>query len=522
MKRRSFLRNTATISASLPIALNGYGLSSAFHPLMAAAMNEESDRVLILIQLNGGNDGLSTLPPLSQYNNLGRARRNILIPQNQVLKIDDTVGFHPAMGRMKSELFDESKVEVIQSVGYPNPIRSHFRSTDIKMSASPAEEIWSSGWIGRYFDQIHDNYPYGYPNEEHPDPFALTIGSLISMTCQGASVNYSLAIEDPFRMFPLSQGAGAPTLNTPYGRELEFIRTSIAQTNAYSQVILDAANKGANTVTYDEEDNRLARQLKTVALLMSGGLKTKVYVTQLGGFDTHAGQAISNNASKGAHADLMTELSDGIATFMQDMRNQGMEDRVLAMTFSEFGRQIKENNSFGTDHGTATPMLIFGNCVNPGVMGHNPEIPAQVRAQEAIPMQFDFRNVYGSVLMDWFGMDERTVKSILFNDFNYLPVLTCGASTSTNEVNMEEAFALTINPNPFQSTARIRFQTEREHIRVSVFDAFGKELKVLFDQRLNAGTHEATFEAHDLPKGSYYLRIRGERQRQLTKLMVKV
>lgn len=522
MKRRSFLRTTATVSASLPIAMSGYGLGTAFHPLMAAAMEEESDRVLILIQLNGGNDGLSMLPPLSQYNNLGRVRRNILIPQNSVLKIDDTVGFHPSMTRLKSELYDEGKVEVIQSVGYPNPIRSHFRSTDIKMSGSPAEEIWSSGWIGRYLDQLHPDYPYGYPSPKFPDPFALTMGSLISMTCQGAAVNYSLAIEDPFRLFPLAVGADGPSPTSPYGKELDFIRTSIAQTNAYSEVILGAANQGANTVTYDEEGNRLARQLKNVALLMSGGLQTKVYVVQLGGFDTHAGQSIGNNPSKGQHADLMTELSEGIATFMADMRNQGMEDRVLAMTFSEFGRQIKENNSLGTDHGTATPMLMFGNCVQAGVMGQNPEIPATVRAQEAIPMQFDFRNVYGSVLMDWFGMSMAQVKDILFDDFKYLPVLSCGATTSTNDLKSDDSFELGIFPNPFQYNTRIRFQTQSEHVSVSVFDAFGKELEVLFDRKLNAGLHEVTFEGRKLPKGSYYVRIRGEQGRQFTKLMVKV
>jgi len=522
MKRRTFIRSAATTATALPIAMSGMGLGVATHPLLASAIDETSDRVIILIQLNGGNDGLSMLPPLSEYNNLGRVRRGILIPQNEVLKIDETVGFHPSMQRVKSELFDEGKVQVVQSVGYPNAVRSHFRGTDIKMSGSPSNEIWSSGWVGRYYDEIHPDYPYGYPNSDFPDPFALTMGSLISMTCQGAAVNYSLAIEDPFRLFPLSQGAGTNTPDTPYGEELEFLQTSIAQTNAYSEVILKAANKGANTVAYDEEDNRLARQLKNVALLMSGGIRTKVFVVHLGGFDTHAGQAINGSPLKGQHAELLTELSDGIATFMEDMRNQGMEDRVLMMTFSEFGRQIKENASYGTDHGTSTPMLLFGSCVKGGVIGDNPEIPATVRSQEAIPMQYDFRNVYGSILMDWMGASEEKVRQILFDDFQYMSLIDCApTTTNTRKIVSEASFELEYGPNPFHDNVNIRFVSANEHIRLSIYDAMGRELKVIFNKRLAAGEHNVIFNGRNLAAGTYYCRIQGEGHRQITKAMIK-
>ncbi|MEM9846466.1 MAG: DUF1501 domain-containing protein [Bacteroidota bacterium] len=522
MKRRNFLRTAATTATALPIAMSGMGVGVATHPLLASAIDEESDRVLVLIQLNGGNDGLSMLPPLSQYDNLGRVRRNILIPKNDVLKVDNTVGFHPSMYRVKGELYDEGKLQVVQSVGYPNAVRSHFRGTDIKMSASPANEIWSSGWVGRYYDQIHSDYPYGYPNSDFPDPFALTMGSLISMTCQGAAVNYSLAIEDPFRLFPLAQGAGAVAPNTPYGQELEFLQTSIAQTNAYSEVILAAANKGANTVDYLEDDNRLGKQLKNVALLMSGGLRTKVYVVHLGGFDTHAGQSISGSPLKGQHAELLTELSEGVAIFMEDMRNQGMEDRVLMMTFSEFGRQIKENASYGTDHGTSTPMLLFGPCVKGGIIGDNPEIPSQVRSQEAIPMQYDFRNVYGSILMDWMGASEENVRDILFDDFQYMSLIECSATpTSTREVVSDASFELEYGPNPFNSHVQIKFTSANEHIRLSIYDAMGRELKVMIDKRLAAGKHQLTFNGSDLPAGTYYVRIQGAAHRQITRAMMK-
>lgn len=523
MKRRNFLRSTATAATVLPLTINGMGLGVATHPLLASALDEDSDRVIVLIQLNGGNDGLSMLPPLSQYDNLSGVRPGIIIPQNSVLKIDDTVGFHPSFQRIKSELYDEGKVQVVQSVGYPNAIRSHFRGTDIKMSGSPAEEIWSSGWIGRFYDQIHPEYPYGYPNSDFPDPFALTMGSLISMTCQGSAVNYSLAIEDPFRLFPLAEGTEGETPNTPYGQELDFLRISITQTNQYAEVISAAANKGANTVDYDINDNKLAKQLKNVALLMSGGLRTKVYVVRLGGFDTHAGQALNGSPLKGAHAELLNRISDAVATFMEDLRNQGMENRVLAMTFSEFGRQIKENASFGTDHGTSTPMMLFGSCLKGGVIGTNPEIPDRVRSQEAIPMQYDFRNVYGSLLMDWMGASEEKVRDILFDDFQYMSLLECSpTSTNTNDIKADASFELKYFPNPFQDWVQIEFKSENEFVRLSIYDALGRELKVIFNQRLPAGLHQARFDGRDLPAGTYYCRIQGEGLRQLTKSLIKI
>jgi hypothetical protein len=321
----------------------------------------------------------------------------------------------------------------------------------------------------------------------------------------------------------MAQGAGDTTPDTPYGRELEFLRTSIAQTNAYSEVITTAANKGANTVSYNVSDNKLSKQLKNVALLMSGGLRTKIYVVKLGGFDTHAGQALNGSPLKGTHAELLRTVSDAVAIFMEDLRNQGIEERVLMMTFSEFGRQIKENASYGTDHGTSTPMMLFGPCLKGGIIGDNPEIPSRVRSQEAIPMQYDFRNVYGSILMDWMGASEDAVRDILFDDFRYMSLLECTpTSTSTDETLRDETFELTYYPNPFQDWVQVEFTCAHENIRLSIYDALGRELKVLFNQKLAAGQHRARFDGRDLPAGTYYCRIQGSGLRQLTKSLIKV
>jgi uncharacterized protein (DUF1501 family) len=209
-----------------------------------------------LIQLSGGNDGLNCVIPLDQYSALSQVRPNLLIPETSVLQVENTLGFHPSMAKMK-ELYMDGKMGVVQGVGYPNQDRSHFRSTDIWTSGSAATEYVSTGWLGRYFNNSHPDYPEGYPNSEFEAPFALTMGSLVSETCQGPLVNFSLALNDPFALKPLSESEAGNYPDNNYGKELRFLADAIAQTNAYSDVILTAAEGGSNYVDYPL-DNRLA------------------------------------------------------------------------------------------------------------------------------------------------------------------------------------------------------------------------------------------------------------------------
>jgi uncharacterized protein (DUF1501 family) len=294
--------------------------------------------------------------------------------------------------------FDEGKLNVIQNVGYPNQNRSHFRSTDIWQTGSASNEVINTGWLGRYFDSYVMDYPEGYPNSQYPDPFAITVGSIISETCQGFAANYSLALEDPFGISPLLEDDDVNSDPTQgYGKDVNFVRTAIAQTNVYGTVISEAATKGTNMVTYPTT-NRLALQLKTIALLISGGLKTRIYVANIGGFDTHANQVDASDTTAGGHANLLSMLSEAIGLFQTDLSLQSLDQRVVGMTFSEFGRRIRSNGADGTDHGSAAPLFIFGSCVNPGITGDNPIINATVDEQEGVAMQFDVRSVYGYIL----------------------------------------------------------------------------------------------------------------------------
>lgn len=518
MKRRNFLKTGTAVS--LPLLLNGMGVAAMPKSPLFNNLNDDSDRVLVIIQMIGGNDGINTVVPLDQYSNLANVRSNILLPESSVLSLTDTVGLHPAMSAAKN-LFEEGQLKVIQSVGYPNQNRSHFRSTDIWTSGSPADEFWTTGWIGRRFDELYPGFPEGYPNETHPDPFAITMGTVVSETCQGVAANYSMTLSDPFNLTALAEGEPGELPDTPYGEELSFLRTTISQTNAYAETITAAADNGANTVDYPQ--TRLGEQLKNVALLISGGLQTKVYVVSIGGFDTHANQVDLGDTTNGEHAALLTELSDAMAAFQQDLKMLSLEERVVGMTFSEFGRRIRSNDSLGTDHGTAAPLMLFGTCINPQILGENPEIPDEVDIQEGIPMQYDFRDIYGSILMDWFEVSEENVRALLHQEFQYLPILqVCDSVTSTHsQPTLSDAIEVESYPNPFRNGTTIRFTCGNEWVRLSVFDTMGSELKVLVNKHLSAGEHQVQFEAPGLPAGNYYYRLQLE-GRMKTKRMVKI
>lgn len=519
MKRRQFLQTGGAV-ASIPVLLNGLPLSAIGRNSFFPSFNNDSDKVLVLIQMNGGNDGLSMVIPRDQYSELFKARSNILIPENAIVPVTDDIGFHPMMTGLRS-LYDEGQLGIVQSVGYPNQNRSHFRSSDIWFSGSPPDEFWTTGWLGRYLDTQVAGYPDGYPNEENPDPFAITIGNIVSETCQGIGANYCLTITDPFSLSPLYEGSPTEVPDTPYGEELAFLRTTIAQTNAYGEVVTAAAEKAKNLAIYPEE-NKLAQQLKTVALLIAGGLRTNIYVVNIGGFDTHANQVMDGDKTSGMHAELLQTLSEAIAAFQKDLRLLGIAERVAGMTFSEFGRQIASNDSLGTDHGTAAPLILFGSCVNSVITGNNPDIPSQVERGEGVPMENDFRDVYGSVLMDWFEVSEEDIKSLFYPDFQYLPLLTsCKLTDVKEEILAGKDLLLRNYPNPFLRNTTIEFESPGGHVRLSIFNAMGSELQVLVNKRLDSGIHQIAFDGSQLPAGNYYYRLQMPGKVN-TKRMVKV
>ncbi len=514
MKRRTFLKRSS--AATVPVILGGVKVSALNNPFFN--LLDGDDRVLVLIQLDGGNDGLNMLIPKDQYANLQATRSNVVVPESSILDLTDTLGFHPVMGDLKN-VFDEGKLNIVQNVGYPNQNRSHFRSMDIWQTASEENQFLSTGWLGRYFNLLAPDYPTGYPNAENPDPFALTIGSAVNETCEGTNGSFSLALVDPENITALNTPISTTIPGSCYGDKLDFLSTSIIQSNAYGEVIETANESGNNLSTKYADTNPLAEKLKLVARLISGGLQTKVYIVSLGGFDTHADQVVDGNNETGEHATLLETLSEAICAFQNDLELLGLEQRVVGMTYSEFGRRISSNASLGTDHGNAAPMMLFGSCVNPTVIGDNPTIPEEVSPQEGVPMQYDFRSVYGSVLVDWFGLDTQTVKELLYEDFQHIPVLENCQTTSTNPLLLENQISLKVFPNPFGNYVNLEFTVPSGTVKISLFDVLGHEIRVISNQRFPAGTHQLKVETHQLSAGTYFYHIQTELGRKVERVV---
>jgi len=506
MKRRKFLK--ASSAMSLPFFVGGTPFTAVKKNKLFDVIGEGNDKVLVLVQLQGGNDGLSAILPLDQYDNLAEVRSNVLVPENSIIGITDTVGLHPGMQNLKN-LWDDSKIGILQGVAYPNQNRSHFRSSDIWHTASEPDEFLTTGWMGRYFELNHSEFPDGYPNDDCPHPFALSIGTIVAETCQGTVSNFSLVVSDPFDPGSVNLGEPGDVLNNCYGRELDFVRDIARQTNEYADSIKDAANAGNNISTKYDDNSNLAQKLKIVARLISGGLETKIFVVQLGGFDLHAGQAENGNALQGRQAQLLQELSDSLCAFQEDLVQLGVDDRVVGMTYSEFGRRIRSNESNGTDHGTAAPIIAFGSCINPGIFGDNPIIDTQVGINEGVPMQYDFRSVYATMLMDWFGISEDKVRNILFEDFQHLPLIQCTPVSSTSDPS-DEQILLEVFPNPFADYFNVKFEVKADTYRISVFNAIGSELKVITNQKFAKGIHELKIPSHELTSGIYFVRVAGK------------
>lgn len=506
MKRRDFLTKTIPGAIVLPSVLKGLTVQAfASHPFFQSLIPPtETDKVLVMIQLSGGNDGLNTVIPLEQYAAYYNARTNLAIPENRILRLSGQsgTGLHPSMSGLQS-LFNDGKINIIQAAGYPNPNFSHFRATDIWMSASDSNQNISSGWTGRYLDTQFPGYPNQYPSNSMPDPLAIQIGSLTSLVTQGPTVNMGLSISDPSSFYSLVNGVQDPAPATPAGRELSYIRNVARQANLYADAITDAYNNVPQQGNYP--NSNLAAQLKIVARLIKGGLKTRVYIVGMGGFDTHAQQANNGDATTGNHANLLSQLSDAMKAFQDDLQFLSIDDRVLGMTFSEFGRRIKSNASLGTDHGAAAPMFLFGSNVIGGITGHNPPIPNIVSSSDNIPMQYDFRSVYASILSQWFCADALSVQTSMLQNFQQLPIIQNNicAPTPVNPTGV----LISNYPNPFQTQTTIQYISSGGHTLVQILDTTGKLIAKLVEAEMAAGTYTVVFNTSGLASGIYYARL---------------
>ena len=381
------------------------GLSSR----VFAGDDPTNDRILVVLQLSGGNDGLSTVVPYAD-DAYYRARRNSAIAQKDVLKLGDYSGFHPALQRLH-KVYGAGKLALVQGASYPNPNRSHFKSMDVWHTGSDRGRGMDTGWLGRSIDACC---------KDVVDPnLTINIGKSIPYALE-ARVHKPISFDAPERY----RWTGNPKdkmdfeeLNGPatVQDQVDWLHRVAVDARASSDAIRKAAADYQPKADYagggQGRRAQLAGDMRTVAALIKAGLSTRVYYISFGGFDTH-------NNQRGRHDNLMRQLDVAVGAFYEDLRAQGLSDRVLVLGFSEFGRRVKENGSLGTDHGVAGPMFLVGDHVKGGLRAKHPSLTDLDKGD--LKMSVDFRSVYATVLDKWIGADSAR---ILGKRYPHLPLL---------------------------------------------------------------------------------------------------
>lgn len=497
--RRQFLRGMALSGAAVSLGLNGQTVRATMaNPLLQALAGSALDRILVVIQLAGGNDGLNTVVPIGNdiYNN---ARPNIRI-QNPI-ELDLQTGLHPALSRL-TPLYQDGLLQIVQNVGYANPELSHFTSTDVWLSGRDANELENTGWSGRFLEQEYPTYA-----DEPPDhPVALQIGSSTPLLFAGQGQSLGVTFPNQSLLNRLADSGKLFDENdvpdTIQGKEISFVRRVSNDSFVYAKAIKNAYDTGSNSTSYGGGSS-LGRDLATVARLIRGGLGARIYHVSIGGFDTHAYQA-------GAHNTLMSRLGASIASFVRDMESDGLLERVCGVTFSEFGRRVYQNGSSGTDHGTSAPMFVFGQDVAGGLLGNAPDLSNLDPARNMIA-GIDFRSVYGSLLRDWFGMGQSNVDQLFNGAYPVLNLFNSSLSTSTQEaVSVPSRVSLdSVYPNPLQGRARAVISLDEPGpVTLSLVDMLGRPIARRDMGVLQSGQHDLPL---DIPgttaAGTYILRV---------------
>ncbi len=542
MKRRDFFKITTPLAAS-PFLLNGVPLKAfdTSHLLQNVNCDGIEDRVIVLIELNGGNDGFNTLVQMDQYDVYANLRPNLRIPENAVIPLDttlavpDQVGLHPAMTNFKS-LYDEGKVNIVRAVSYDTPTLSHFKGMHIWAmggDGTPENSSYQTGWMGRYLESVYPDIE-NIPQNLLPDPLGIQVGFGVPSTGFLTATDYPISVnmsgQNPSNYYTLvSEVGGAPPTNIPmsdYGQELAYLAEIERSTNRYSVRITDVFDQGANTVEYPQ--NNLANQLKTVARLLSGGSETKVFMVRFGGFDTHHAQVASGDATVGAHADLLRQLSDSVKAFMDDLTGLGLDDKVLAVTVSEFGRRAYQNGSLGTDHGSLAPMFVFGTGVEPGMVGTNPDLGNLDSNGLVANPQHDYRQVLTTILQDWLGSADEVVEDTFWGDFlsqklpiineNHLVEPSCYISDLTptgmittfdNDNNIEEEnnAGVKLFPNPAKDFFYIEMTADKMSLgTLYLFNSLGQAVKTL-ELDIEPGRNKIPINIRNIAAGIYTVQM---------------
>ncbi|MDB5142487.1 MAG: twin-arginine translocation pathway signal [Mucilaginibacter sp.] len=399
MKRRDFLKNTA-------LASGAFLIPAFLKPLEAIASSElTGHKNLVIIQLSGGNDGLNTIIP---YGNdiYYQKRSTIAINQADIIKLNDMQGLNPSLYALK-EIYDQGWMSIINSVGYPNPDRSHFRSMDIWQTASDSNQFLTTGWIGRYLDSNCQGCKNPYT--------AIEVDDTLSLAMKGSSMK-GIAVQDPNKLYQATREPFFKDLVHDHNNDhlnednLGYLYKTMIET--YSSADYIQKTSKTYTVSAEYPATPFGNQLKTVSKFINSGLQTRVYYVSLSGFDTHVGQ-------QNQQARQLKIYGDAVAAFVKDLKQAGKLDDTVVMTFSEFGRRVEQNASNGTDHGTANNVMVFGGKLKKaGIFNEAPDL-AQLDNGD-LKYQVDFRDVYATLLDKWLDVNNSQVLNKSFNGLEFI------------------------------------------------------------------------------------------------------
>ncbi|WP_420576173.1 DUF1501 domain-containing protein [Ekhidna sp.] len=566
MKRRNFLKQIG-FAAGAPIAFQGVPLKllAGHEDIQRIAQQSTNDRVLIILQLHGGNDGLNTIIPISNYDEYYSRRANIaipykvgnrtLIPLDSTVASEEQVGLHPDMQGFK-RLYDTGKAAVFQGVSYENNNGSHFRGRDIWFMGGDADDYFSSGWIGRYLGTEYEplSYPNDFPTNDMPDPLALEMGNDVSLLFhQEGNIPTSISLgSSPGNIANLidqlegyvDEGVdprGNPPSflnNSPYGQEMNWILGLEDKSETYIKRLAEIYDSAAETsVTYPEtypfnapqgaRRNPLSGQLQLVARLLAGGVKTKVFLVKMGGFDTHASQVEDYDSTMGMHSALLYHISSAMQAFQKDLRSRGIEDRVLTISMSEFGRRVGSNGSYGSDHGTGGPVMMFGLGVKPGIYGTVPDV-----SQSNVGMQFDYRQLYANILHEWMGVDRSVISNdIFFRDFiegpnpqggNYEPMDLIKEVILGEKDYIKKNYRIeSVYPNPASNYAQAKiFVNNYQDVSVQLINVRG-DIVAQSSRRLSPGDHTFSFMLDSFSPGFYFIKAKSEMLDDTKRLIIR-
>ncbi|MFL5740577.1 MAG: DUF1501 domain-containing protein [Flavisolibacter sp.] len=397
IKRRQFLQvgSLATASFFVPKFLKAFETGKAVPP---------GNKVVVILQLSGGNDGLNTVVPV-RNDIYYRSRPKLGIDRTRALSLTDEVGLHPELTAF-ADAFHDGSLGILSSVGYPNPDRSHFRSMDIWQSGSASNEYVNTGWLGRYLDAQCDGC--GHATQ------ALEIDDTLSLALKGESKN-GLAFKDPKRLFGTSNEKFFKDLSSNHAdhrdeQPVDYLYKTMAETLSSADYIFKQSK--AHPSSADYPNTNLGKDLKTIASLIYSDINTKVYYVSLGSFDTHINQEAQQQR-------LFKEMNDAVAAFVKDLKTNNRFNDVLFFTFSEFGRRVSQNASGGTDHGTANSMFLLGGGLKQqGLVNALPDLNDLDEGD--LRYKVDFKNVYATVLNKWLNADDQKILGRKFEQLQFI------------------------------------------------------------------------------------------------------